>query len=176
MISPKVASQIEAAAAEVTRLYRQWVEHEDVASEMWVWVLDHASTVETLAPFTLRRRLKDAGIAYCRKEKAHKTGYSTEDEYVYSQPVLLKLLPDAFDPEATHPVGGDNVGGSRGERTYGEWETMVIDVRVGLDKLRYADWSILKQVAAGTRAANDSLTMDALRRLQRKVNSAPSGN
>lgn len=174
MISAKVADQISQTAVEVARLYRRFVETEDVAQVMWVWVLEHASTVEDMPPFTLRRRLKDAGITYCRKEKAHKTGYHPDDEYTYSQPVLLKLLPDAFDPHATRPVnvGTDGgTGGSKGEHTYLEWETMLIDVRVGLDKLGYADHKVLKQVAEGSRAANDVLAQDALRRLQRRCNS-----
>lgn len=171
MISPKVAGQIETTAAEVTRLYHSWVEHGDVAQTMWVWVLDHADEVESMPQYTLRRRLKDAGISYARREKATRSGYHPEDEYTYSQATILKLLPDAFDPEATRPVTGNDGAGAGGkDQTYTEWETMLTDVRVGLDRLGYADYKVLRQVAEGSRAANDLLAQDALRRLQRRCN------
>ncbi len=176
MISPAVADQIQRSAAEVHRLYRSWAEAADIEQEMWLWVYSHHSQLDDMPPYTLRRRLKDAGVRYCRREKAAKSGYHPEDEYTYTQPVLLKLLPDAFDPEATKPVTGSDGVGTRGtgEQAYGEWETMLIDVRVALDKLRFSDWKVLKQVAEGAREPNDTLTQDALRRLQRKVN-RPAG-
>lgn len=171
MIDPKVAGQIDRCAVEVARMFRRWVEREDVSQCMWVWVLDHQSQLEGMPTWTLRRRLKDAGIAFARKEKATRSGYHPEDEYTYSQATILKLLPDAFDPAATKPVSGlDAGGGSKGEHTYMEWETMVTDIRVGLDSLRYADRNVLKQVAAGARSPNDLLAMDAMRRLQRRCN------
>lgn len=171
MISPAIAKMIEQVSAEVTRLYSKWVEVEDVAQTMWLWVMDHQLQVEGLPPYTLKRRLKDVGLAYARKEKATRSGYHPEDEYTYSQPVLVKLLPDAFDPEATKPVTGNDGSGAGGkDQTYGEWETMIIDVRVGLSHLGFADWSVLRQVAEGSRAANDLLAQDALRRLQRRCN------
>ncbi len=169
IMSSQVQHLVNQATNEIGRMYGSYVDTDDVRQEMYLALVKQKDML-ALPIYTLRRRLKDIGIDYARREKAHKTGYDPRDEYFYSLPTLVQLLPDAFDAYATTPRNGQVDGRvSGGERTYQEWETKVTDVRVALDRLGYADFSLLRQLVAGTREPNDTMVQSALRALQARL-------
>lgn len=169
---PKVARLVDQAATEVKDMFGWVVDLEDLKQHMWLWVVQHEDKVPALAKgggWYLVRRLKDAGILYGRKEKAQRTGYSLDDEYHYSMSALVRLLPDALDAAALPPQSGPTDGGRSGSRTYNEWEAGVCDVRVGLDRLSFTDFTLLRQLVQGRRDASDPAVRSALCALQSRL-------
>ncbi len=172
IMSDQVRHTVNRAAEEIRRMYGHYIDVDDVRQEMYLALVKNPALLD-LNTGLLRRRLKDTGVDYARREKAHRTGYDPRDEYFYSIHTLLRLLPDAFDQYAVSPrTGGEGEGGmppARGERTYQEWETQVADVRRALDRVGYADFSLLRQLVKGDRDTNDTMVQSALRNLQARL-------
>lgn len=75
----------------------------DISQEMWVWVLKHENKIEewleredkvdwAKGMKALSKTLMRVGNVYCRKEKADRCGYRTNDEYYYTRSLLEALL------------------------------------------------------------------------------------
>lgn len=170
MTDVKDADELKSLAREVTGQvwprWRRWVEWDDVNQHLWVWMMTHGPTMETLEPEYVLRRMRTAAERYCRREKAQRCGYDPVDEYFYTWNRLLKILPDAFDPEATPPVET-----FRADELYGEWVTEVSDVRAALRKKTFPlrHYGVLREFTEGRRKENDQEVRDALWALQRQL-------
>lgn len=172
VLDNRVMNLVAEAANEIKTMFGRFVDIDDVKQLMCVWCLEHADKVPELARgsgWYLKRRLKDAAIKYGRQEKAQLSGYCPDDEYFYSLYQLTQLLPDAMDDLSTTPQTGPTDGGRLGEDTTMEWETMVADVRVGLDRLGYTDFNALRQLVHGLREPNEVAVQSALLALQHRL-------
>lgn len=88
----------------VYKEYRKFVDKDDVRQECMHWALTRAVYVnEQLSEENTEQRrhneqkiawqMKRAAERYCRKEKAHKSGYQLADEAYYESATLAQLLP-----------------------------------------------------------------------------------
>lgn len=142
--------------ATANRLSRKWKEdRDDVAQELYLWIfskldynffdedqIDDEEYDENLRRF--RSSVSWAGERYCRQAKAEREGYSPGDEYFYSIPQLIILLPVLINDgvQASPPVTrGDSVKRSVDAAEGGGHLASMIDLDVALEKLdkRYQD-------------------------------------
>lgn len=124
------------------------VDWEDIASELWLWVLEDPARVEaydTDLQLLLRKRLTSIGRRFAAKERAQALGYDPEDLAHYSTRTLKELLPDVFDyrdwqsssmsdgmPRPKNPV---NTGGDR--------VAMLVDIKVAMERLPEEQYNAL---------------------------------
>lgn len=172
------------------------VDLDDIVQEMWVWVLTHPKKVdEYLATGAADRysklcwSMRNAGLAYCHREKAKRAGYQVDDLYFYSIRTLRTVLPSVYDEDAwvrmgsgdCDPQQGVKPDPSRPDRRM-DGLAALTDVKVALGKLpgdirQLLDWTFRdeykpEQVAALLDTTPDGARMRvqrALRRLQEEL-------
>lgn len=136
--------------------YRGYVEREDLAQELWVWILNHQdkveSWVESYHPKSVERlvarALRNAGDKHCRKEKARQVGYEPDDEFFYSLGMVTDMLTLYFDPEWTAPRA-IQLGATPSSQAASEgWnlQTMVSDVGRAYERLSASDQELIRYV------------------------------
>lgn len=97
------------------------VDHDDIAQEMWLWALQHPRKVnhylaegEDNRYSKLCWAMRNAGLAYCQKEKAKRNGYSVDDLYFYSLRTLREILPAVYDDDMWIRLGGGDCDPANG--------------------------------------------------------------
>lgn len=153
-------TQDEAAVSSAARIlrakYRGFVEYADIQQELYLWLILNYEKVEGWretrdeehAERTILRALRNAGERYCRNEKAEQSGYSTEDEFFYSIPMVADLLQLYFDPDWMMPNGlelNDTTGGTPAQEG-GNLMAMVADVGRAYGALPPLDRDLLKEI------------------------------
>lgn len=103
-LHPSLEDIIPSVVLSMYRRYRQWVEKNDLTQEAWAFTLAKADQFngmladenevyrkwnEKKIAWQIRRALE----RYCRKEKAAKSGYKTNDEAYYDTVTIAQLLP-----------------------------------------------------------------------------------
>ncbi len=166
----------EAALTSATKIlssrYRGYVSHEDVRSELTIWLATHYDRArrwreehsEKHAERTLIRALRNAGEKYCRNEKAQVEGYSTEDEFFYSIPMVADLIQLYFDDEWMIPTGLEltKTTGGKPAAEGGNLMAMVADVGRAYEALPKPDRDLLEEVYGGHRPVSDAIANKAL--------------
>lgn len=159
-------------ASWITRRYKQWVDPEDVRQEMWTAVLQRKDKLDKMEPRDLARILEDAGIAYCRKEKAARSGYSEDDEAFYSQRIIMMMLPYAVatGPIESKPVNDatEKLARKGASGVSFEWETTVADMRSAFKQLPPWRRKLLTAYVDGYDTNRGNL-YKAVRAMQRKL-------
>lgn len=164
--------QDEAAVASASKIlysrYRSVVDFEDVQQELYCWLLqkydkvvDWRERLDTQhAERTIVKALRNAGEKYCRQEKAEREGYSPDDEFFYSLPMVADLLVLYFDPDWMMPNGQDftaSTSGGRPASEGGNLPAMVSDIGRGLKALPRPDSELLRRVYGGSNSAADEI-------------------
>jgi hypothetical protein len=147
---------VASASRILTSRYRNFVTYEDVQQELYLWLLSHydraerwrAEYSEKHAERTLVKALRNAGERYCRTEKAEFEGYTPDDEFFYSIPMVADLLRLSFDPEWVEPTSpikeeDEYVGGARPANE--NLVAMVADVGRALRTLPVPDQRLLRR-------------------------------
>jgi hypothetical protein len=141
------------------------VERDDIRQELWVAYLCadwwHESVQETaedpteageqeayrLAVKRLRRELRNAGERMCRREKAAKLGYQTQDEAFYSHRALGQLVTAylAHGVQDAPPRGREDSvrRPAPGAGSQGEYLVSLVDVGEALKRLKPGQIEIL---------------------------------
>lgn len=103
-IPPIIHDLIPSVVATIHRRYRSYTDRKDLLQEAWSWTMTRASRLaadlegvneedrnirERRVAWQMRRHLE----RYARKEKAHKSGYSVQDEAFYDTITIAQLLP-----------------------------------------------------------------------------------
>ncbi len=144
-----IRSVIGPTAHALSRKYHRWAEAQDVAQEMWVWVMKHPKRV---LPFIEReddRELKSGlkglgkslyreGDRFCRKEKAAQSGYRVTDEYFYTRQLVEELIKaDANGGKLLEQAVPDDVRVKRtkSQAEGGDIMAMIADVKAALRTL-----------------------------------------
>ena len=134
------------AANWTARRYSDYgVEFDDVAQEIRMWIFAGGEKkirkwLKSSPQQTTRIYLSmlDVARGYAEKQKADQSGYKIEDVQWYSIPLLIDLLPMAFDPTFTGESNTDeNNTYTKGRRPPQEGNNllvMVIDVRAALEQ------------------------------------------
>ena len=165
------ASRVHSAARQLTSRYRAFVEYDDVAQELWLWVLGHRRKIEAweeeysakVAERMVMKSLKNAGEKYCRAEKATRSGYSVDDEFFYSIPMVADMLMLYFDPEWTAPAM--NVTGETSKKPPqegGNLMAMVADVGKAYEQMPAGDQALLMRIYGGEQPVRDAIAYEAM--------------
>lgn len=160
MFSDTVDTLVAVTSRRVASRYRGFIEADDIAQEMRIWVLTHQDKlaewldVEEKEDFkagvgALRLTLRRIGEQYSRQQKAAMAGYHTTDEYFYEVAVVEDLLPEAFgDQDGWVPAIVQDTSGNHTPRLMNEgndrW-AKVADVSSALRKVSNYDYTILEQ-------------------------------
>lgn len=152
--------------------YRKWVERDDLIQEALCWIVareDKARDLKKKSPWYLQRRLRTVADRYGRRQKAIMSGYEPADEYFYSLPELLRMLPEALDSTATPPKPQLQQGtAATGTVDMAEWATRVADLRRALQAVAYPHFRVLNVYNTGTPVNPDDVRK-ALVAVQRKL-------
>lgn len=172
--TPADEAAVASATKQLVARYRRYVTYEDVQQQLYLWMLIHhvkvdewrAKYVPKHAERTLVKALKNEGERYCRTEKAEADGYSVEDEYFYSIPMIADLLQLALDPTWMEPSGIDytnpKTSGGKPPSEGGDLVVMVADVSKAFDSLQKADRALLEYVYGGQRTPTDAIARMAM--------------
>lgn len=166
----------EAAVSSATKIlrakYRGYVDYEDVQQELYVWLIANYDRAENWraqyetrhAERTLIKALRNAGERYCRAEKAAVDGYSTDDEFFYSIPMVADLLQLYFDPEWMIPNGLEltRTSGGKPPNEGGNLMAMVADVGRAYEALPKPDKALLHEIYGDGVVSADAIATRAL--------------
>lgn len=170
-------------AGNVAGNFPSYVETDDVASTLWIWYLDNEHTVaklirenESWEPMLYGTMVRVASTFALETEAAYH-GYSTEDVYHYSVPVVRELLKDAFDYEnwQSFSTFGDGQPKSKRQSATSDRVDMLIDVKAAVEKLsddqcNLIIWTYKYQISAQELAGTLEVSETAARkRLERAV-------
>ena len=142
----------------LARKYKQStiVDGEDIRQELFMWAakrydkigawLDDSQDDEDRrrGENALLKSLYRQGDKFCRTAKARRAGYEPRDEAFYPEAVLDDLLPEAWNN--LHDIGRYHDEGPKAPSNPsegGNFNTSMIDVRIGLSKLDKFDYEVL---------------------------------
>jgi hypothetical protein len=144
-----LAETVDRQAKRVARRY-DCVDAEDVAQEMWLWMVEHAEWVrDKLENHSgiIALALYRAGMIYADKEWKELVPGDWRDQYTYSRPEVARLLPIALgdDESLALPGGGLHDGPShKSDPAYsGGLLASVLDIRIAYGKLSTEDQAYL---------------------------------
>ena len=161
-LHPTFYDLVPSVANSVYRRYRQWVEKDDVKQECYAWAMARANHYETLLSEEnlVQRTINEKRIAwqmrrhaerYCRKEKAKKSGYQTNDEAYYDTVTIAQLLPFVIKSHINNSALEQsqiliNDGTPRkpsAPAEGGNLLAMLVDIKQAFEKLEKEDQEIL---------------------------------
>lgn len=166
MFIPADHAAVASATKILTARYRGYVAYEDIRQELYVWLIRNYDKAqawrekydERHAERTICKALRNAGERYCRAEKSEWLGYSPDDEFFYSIPMVADLLKLYFDPEWMMPNGIELTTTSSGKPASegGNLIAMVSDIGRAFEGLPRPDRELLERVYGdGTRPADE---------------------
>ena len=120
----------------VMRRFWKWVDREDVAQELRLWLYAHPKKVEEYLTedrtHSLVKALENAGIRYAQREKAVISGYHPDDNYYWSKGDIESHLIDMFNDDAwlnAPALDGDQTGrSSKPSSEGGNWIATLADL------------------------------------------------
>jgi DNA-directed RNA polymerase specialized sigma24 family protein len=182
------------AAASIRRRFHEYISHEDLVQEGWLWFHEHPRQVQTLrdmdnprtAQFFLQLDFQRVMGILARKEKAATLGYDPEDEQFYAIAMIRELLGPAVIGDMQPALDTDRVSGSADPAEHGGYHAMLMDVKQAWDStpLSQADrdvvWRVLvdgwSEVAvAGDLGVSRQAVQQRLKRALRKLSEALGG-
>ena len=139
--------------SEFKRKY-QMVERADIEQEMWLWFAEHPNKIEEWLALPdqkdrdklFARSLRNSALDYCIKEKAHKAGYSAEDNFWYNKQFIKLMIPAVLSDDWTKLNNTlSNMGrGSQVLAESGNFMAFSSDIKVAFDKLNERERSLVK--------------------------------
>lgn len=157
LFNDKVLRACTRAANRVTRTSRNYCEHADILSEMYVWVAKHPRNVTGWLDEgqhglnKMNVALYRAGHEYVAKERARRTGAKTSDFYWYTPAVIMELLPDVWEYSNWASGGSGDQSMPRGKSKPSEGnnrQAMMVDVAYALSTLPQDDRVLLANLYA----------------------------
>jgi DNA-directed RNA polymerase specialized sigma24 family protein len=135
---------VKKVSGHVASSYPSYITADDVAQNIWIWVYEHVNTVADLVrndeswERKLYATMSRVGHEASLREEAETNGYSPEDVYHYSVPVIRTLLEDAFDYQDWQSFGsfGDGQPKAKAQANQtGDRIAMLADVKSAWEKL-----------------------------------------
>jgi DNA-directed RNA polymerase specialized sigma24 family protein len=146
----RLTSSVNSVASNVARSFHGYADADDIASEIWIWLLGNKETVrrydeEAEGAKKLNFVMRQKANTYAGKQKAAKLGYSIEDVAEYSVKTLKELLTDVFDYENWESGSVDYGSTPKAKRieSTGERVTSLIDVKAKLEVLDERNYNIV---------------------------------
>lgn len=152
-VSPAVAS----VSHTLARKYRQFVEANDIAQDLYEWMWKHQKTVLSFIDRQdekelrqglkgLQKTLYREGDKMCRKIKANVTGYKLSDEFFYTKNLIeTLLLARANDGQMTENSMSDQVKRSKPPNEGGDLTAMLLDLEEAMEVLEPGALYLLEQ-------------------------------
>jgi len=143
---------VRSASSNAARIFSPHAEADDIAGDIWVWLLENQKWARDCMNDTeggeqkLRSAISQRAREYGQKYKAAALGYSVDDVMKYSTKALERLLPDVFDHEDWQSFGqhGDGQPAAKGlANTTGDHIAELVDVADALLRLRERDYNVL---------------------------------
>lgn len=144
MTDEEMNTFIKQVAGNVARNFPSYVEADDITSDLWVWFLENEYSVakmirdnaESWGAMLYGTMVRVASTRAIQIE-ADTHGYSPEDLYYYTTPVVRELLKDAFDYEnwQSFQSFGDGQPKSKRQSATSDRVDMLIDVKSAVEKL-----------------------------------------
>lgn len=149
-----IAPRIESVTKQVHPRYAAIMDVNDMAQQLWVWLLGEAEGVKALERYQreqnaplLATQLRNAAMSYGEGERRANLGYDWRDDYTYSRPEVARLLPLALDPTAIPGMSGSGLHdgpSAKSDPAYGGGMlASIVDVRTAFAKLSGEDQSYL---------------------------------
>lgn len=143
---------IERVASHVAGSYPPYVETDDMASTLWVWYLENRATVDGLIrddeswESKLYSTMRKVASTFAAKTEAEYHGYSLEDVYHYTTPVVRELLKDALDYENWQSFSsfGDGQPKAKRQSATSDRMEMLIDVKSAVGGLNEDQQEIIE--------------------------------
>ena len=139
--------------SEFKRKY-QMVERQDIEQELWLWFAEHPNKIEEWLALPdqkdrdklFARSLRNSALDYCIKEKAHKAGYSAEDNFWYNKQFIKLMIPAVLSDDWTKLNNTlSNMGrGSQVLAESGNFMAFSSDIKVAFEKLNERERSLVK--------------------------------
>jgi RNA polymerase sigma factor (sigma-70 family) len=164
----------------LSRRYRKWVESEDLTQHLWEYAwkkrdqfaeyLSREDKEEQKQGWAaLLVALQRAGDRYCRKEKADRSGYRTEDEAFYTKSMIEDLISMLYNGVGITNIIDDRVKVKTAPGSGYAVETSMADVEMALKYLDAEDRSLLieaygYQVTEATLAQNLGVSRSTVER------------
>jgi DNA-directed RNA polymerase specialized sigma24 family protein len=149
---------VASSANTIARDFRGFVSADDLAQEMWIWVLKHRNKVEewlvredkierAKGHKALFKTLLRHGHVYARKEKAKTSGYHPRDEYFYTKPLVISLI-EAIYNEGVFQVNivDDTPRKSKLDSEGNDLLAMLSDVQVAIASLEENQQALISSV------------------------------
>lgn len=142
---------IKKVAGNVASSFPEYVETDDVTSELWVWYLENEDTVRSMITDNeswepmLYGTMARVASTFALKLEADYHGYSPDDVYYYSTPVVKELLKDVFDYEDWQSFSsfGDGQPKAKRQTPTSDRVDMLIDVKRGLEQITERQYNII---------------------------------
>jgi RNA polymerase sigma factor (sigma-70 family) len=149
-----------AVAITVNRLhrrYRRWVEASDLGQHLWEYAWKKRKVfTEYLSREDKEEQkqgwaavliaLQRAGDRYCRKEKADKSGYRTEDEVFYTKAMIEDLVSMLYNGTGITNLIDDRVKVKSAPGSGYSVETSLVDIERALKSLEPEDRYVVVEV------------------------------
>lgn len=135
---------IKQVAGNVARNFPSYVDSDDVTSVLWVWYMENEHSVTKMIHDNpeswgamLYGTMVRVASTYAIETEADTHGYSVDDLYFYSTPVVRELLKDAFDYEnwQSFQSFGDGQPKSKRQSATSDRIDMLIDVKSAVEGL-----------------------------------------
>lgn len=169
--------------------WREWAELEDIEQEVWAEYFGSRKRLDGLLASDAVEDVKLAEMVlfraaqrYCEREQRSRLHVPQDYGYTYSKKTLRRLLPPVFGGDVAGEGSASfeaSSGRSGGSATSGsDLDTMIIDVRIGLQKLCVEDRQTLFDVYGN--GAHDAVTSHPeyakAQRVLRKLQDALGGS
>lgn len=155
------------------RRYRKFAEPADITQSLWEYAwrkrkafaeyLSREEKEEQKAGWAaLLTALHRAGDRYCRKEKADRSGYRTEDEAFYNRAMIEDLVSMLYNGSGATNIIDDRVKVKTAPGSGYSVETSVADIERALDSLEAEDRYLVVEVyghCTPEKAVADSLSI-----------------
>ena len=146
-------AMVKQIGSEFKRKY-QMVEREDIEQQLWLWFAEHPNKIEEWLALPdqkdrdklFARSLRNSALDYCIKEKAHKAGYSAEDNFWYNKQFIKLMIPAVLSDDWTKLNNTlSNMGrGSQVLAESGNFMAFSSDIKVAFDKLNDRERSLVQ--------------------------------
>lgn len=141
----------------LNRRYRRWVEPADLTQHLWEYIwrkrkvfaeyLSREDKEEQKQGWAaLLLALQRAGDRHCRKEKADKSGYRTEDEAFYTKAMIEDLVSMLYNGAGITNIIDDRVKVKSAPGSGYSVETSLVDIERALKSLEPEDRFVVVEV------------------------------
>lgn len=147
--------------------YNDYVDKDDVAQELWMWLITRAGRVkeweadETINAKGLHalvaRSMNNAAYDYCLREKLAKTGVEFDDLFWYTPDFIKTMLPGALmdDWKKIRDLAADRMAAYKDASETGDWMAYVADLKKAFELLSEDEKTLVLEIYGRDQTSKD---------------------